>query len=147
MDKLFCVNAVILDGDKVLLCKKKRMGSEYWVLPGGSINQGESVTNACAREAKEETGYAVAIEKLLYLRQGFDVLKKTRRFEVYFLCRTIGGNLSVDDSEGEIAEAKWVSIDSLDGYKLFPEGLRDVLPTDFANSFSKNPKDLGNDEY
>lgn len=47
-------NCVLLRDDKVLLLQKPRRG--WWVAPGGKMERGESVRDACIREFREETG-------------------------------------------------------------------------------------------
>ena len=139
--------AVVLDNDKILLCRKDRLGKTYWVLPGGAIEIGESVTHAVARETKEETGYDIAIEKWLYLRHANDVLSG-RRLEVYVLGRATGGKLDgKSDPDGDIKEARWVPLTEMHTLDAKPAILKDVLAADFASNFVKNPRDLGFEEY
>lgn len=47
-------NCVLLKDGKVLLLQKPRRG--WWVAPGGKMEQGESIREACIREYREETG-------------------------------------------------------------------------------------------
>lgn len=58
-------SAVIFDAarEKVLLVR--RHDSEMWGLPGGQMQAGESVTEACGREVLEETGLQVEVRKLI----------------------------------------------------------------------------------
>ena len=60
------VGAVILDGDKILLEKRKNMPSKgKWSVPGGLVELGEGVEKAVAREVKEETGLDVYEPRLI----------------------------------------------------------------------------------
>jgi ADP-ribose pyrophosphatase YjhB (NUDIX family) len=40
----------------VLLCRHEKPGREYWLLPGGGVNSGESLVDALHRELAEEVG-------------------------------------------------------------------------------------------
>ena len=55
--------AVIIEGERLLVVRRKRETKEYSVLPGGSIEFGECPEAACCREVKEETGLDVEILK------------------------------------------------------------------------------------
>ncbi|HZT45848.1 MAG TPA: NUDIX domain-containing protein [Gaiellaceae bacterium] len=51
------VSAVLRWQDRILLCRHEKPGrGEYWLLPGGGVNSGESLTDALRRELREEVG-------------------------------------------------------------------------------------------
>jgi 8-oxo-dGTP diphosphatase len=57
------VGAVIIRDRHVLMVRERRkdaagrhLGTEYWTLPGGGVEPGESSTEAVVREVAEETG-------------------------------------------------------------------------------------------
>ena len=51
------VSAVLRWEDRVLLCRHEKPGrGDYWLLPGGGVNSGESLTDALHRELREEVG-------------------------------------------------------------------------------------------
>jgi ADP-ribose pyrophosphatase YjhB (NUDIX family) len=53
------VSAVLRWGDRLLLCRHEKPGrGEYWLLPGGGVNSGESLVDALYRELEEECGIA-----------------------------------------------------------------------------------------
>lgn len=50
------VSAILRWSDRVLLCRHEKPGREYWLLPGGGVNSGESLVDALHRELREEVG-------------------------------------------------------------------------------------------
>ncbi len=50
------VSAILRWRGRVLLCRHEKPGKEYWLLPGGGVNAGESLTDALNRELDEEVG-------------------------------------------------------------------------------------------
>src|SRR3954452_4429735 len=50
------VSALLLWHDRILLCRHEKPGREYWLLPGGGVNSGESLVDALRRELTEEVG-------------------------------------------------------------------------------------------
>ena len=80
----------IVENDKVLLTQREDF--EVWCLPGGHVDPGESVAQTAIREAKEETGLQVELQRLvgIYSRLengGSDV------HLVVFAAKSVGGML------------------------------------------------------
>ncbi|HEY3206278.1 MAG TPA: NUDIX hydrolase [Gaiellaceae bacterium] len=50
------VSALLRWNEGVLLCRHEKPGKEYWLLPGGGVNAGESLVDALHRELAEELG-------------------------------------------------------------------------------------------
>ena len=51
------VSALLRWEDRILLCRHEKAGrGEYWLLPGGGVNAGESLVDALHRELSEEVG-------------------------------------------------------------------------------------------
>ncbi|MFH1175586.1 MAG: NUDIX hydrolase [bacterium] len=84
--------AIIVDGKgKVLLCH--RTEHNFWALPGGGLEKGETPWEGVIREVKEETGLNVEVERLI------DVSSKPHEDNVgfTFLCKVSGGEIIPDD--------------------------------------------------
>jgi 8-oxo-dGTP diphosphatase len=50
------VSALLRWNEGVLLCRHEKPDKEYWLLPGGGVNAGESLVDALHRELAEELG-------------------------------------------------------------------------------------------
>ena len=50
------VSAILRRENQILLCRHEKGEKEYWLLPGGGVNSGESLVDALHRELAEELG-------------------------------------------------------------------------------------------
>lgn len=50
------VQAVLFSADRLLCVRHRKTDADYWVLPGGHLEPGESIWDALDRELGEETG-------------------------------------------------------------------------------------------
>jgi len=79
--------ALVIDADSHVLLK--RDPNRGWELPGGHLDDGESILECAIREVKEETGIEVEIVKFCGIAH--DV--KNRRCTFFWIARPIGGQL------------------------------------------------------
>jgi ADP-ribose pyrophosphatase YjhB (NUDIX family) len=92
------------DSREILLMK--RSDNEHWGLPGGYVEPGESVVVATAREVREETGYEIAVGRLvgIYSDPSTQVIEYAdrRRVQAINLCfNAVAGELGVPTTPHE----------------------------------------------
>ena len=100
-----CVGVVVSDGNGRLLVVQRahEPGMGRWSIPGGRVEPGETDAQAVVREAREETGVEVAVERLL---GEVDVPGPGVVFRIRdFACRPLGGFLVAGD---DAADARFV---------------------------------------
>ena len=127
MEKRVSARAIIIDNGEVLTMfrrKKKDDGSykEYYVMPGGGVEDGESLEETVIRELKEE--YNVDIRIIGYL--GCEEREKTLGH--MFHCEIISGVPSLGGpeldrcSEDNYYEIKRVNVSELDDIDIDGKG-------------------------
>lgn len=100
------VDSLTLDPNgRVLLIRRGRPPFEgRWALPGGFVEIGETVEEACIRETREETGVDVEIESILGVFSRPDRDPRGHTVSIVFRCRPVGGSAAGGD---DAAEARW----------------------------------------
>jgi len=56
MEPRIRVSAILRREDRILLIRQQKGDRDYWLLPGGGVNGGESLVDALRRELTEEVG-------------------------------------------------------------------------------------------
>lgn len=119
------VCAVILNKKKQILLHK-RSDSDFWALPGGTMETGESISQCCSREISEEMGLEVKIEKLVGIYTSpncvfeWVVGKKSKTWQIFvvaFLCKAKNDRLNLNF---ESTEASWFSEKEIEKLKTLP---------------------------
>ena len=74
-------SAIIIQDGKILLIHRHKNGQEYWVFPGGGVEEGETVEQTFVREVEEETSL-----KIINFKLGFRIQNNP-----YFYCEVGSG--------------------------------------------------------
>jgi 8-oxo-dGTP diphosphatase len=98
---------VVLDdsGKKVLMLL--RQDFRMWTLPGGGVEPGETTEQAAIRETREETGYQVAVDRLV------GTYRRPRMGDVRYVYRAHVTGGQARGSGPETAAVDWVPVDDL----------------------------------
>lgn len=122
---------LIQRGGEILLQNRIKADWQGYALPGGHVEPGESIVDACYREMKEETGLTILNAKLCGVKQ-FPI--EGGRY-IVFLFKT-------DSFEGELhssgeGKMEWVPLDKLNEYNTVSDlkELLDVMLRDDLTEF------------
>jgi mutator protein MutT len=114
------VGAIILDGDKILLEKRKNDPSKgKWTVPGGLVELGETVEQAVIREVNEETRLEVYDPRLVDVVNYISLDEKGAveyHFVIVDYLVTVRGGKPKADSDA--ADLKWVPFNEVEEYDL-----------------------------
>jgi len=89
--------AVVVRAEEVLLARWTSPRGPEWTLPGGGLDFGEDPADAAVREVREETGYTVRLEDLLFVNSFRRVLPDApvdfHAIQIVYAATVIGGEL------------------------------------------------------
>jgi ADP-ribose pyrophosphatase YjhB (NUDIX family) len=126
LDPKLAVGTIITDEEKRVVLVKRAIDPGYgkWVFPGGYVDRGEEVRLAAIREAREETGLDVRLDRLINI---YSYTGRTPVIIVY-AATMIGGCLGCDDEglEARFFEPTEIPWDEL-AFRSTSEALREFL--------------------
>ncbi|PHD55525.1 DNA mismatch repair protein MutT [Bacillus toyonensis] len=127
------VTGILIESEKVLLVKQK-VANRDWSLPGGRVENGETLEEAMIREMKEETGLDVKVKNLLYVCDKPDALPSL--LHITFLLERMEGEITLPSNEFDhnpIQDVQMVRIEELSSYG-FSEKFTKLASEKFLNA-------------
>lgn len=120
---------IIIKNKKILLIHRIKDGKEYYVFPGGAIEQDESPKEAAIREIKEE----LSINNVVIDRFLFQITNRGNK-EFYYLVKSFSGQPKLGGEEKQRMNKNnqyyptWINLDKLkDLNNLYPEPAREKI--------------------
>lgn len=126
------VAAVMVMEGHVLI--HRQATDDHWALPGGRVEVMEDSQTSIIREVKEELGFDVKVDRLLWFTENFFDYKDRKFHEIGLYYQ-----VTIDDDhfsftaepflgeEGERLVYQWVPVDQLEEILLYPEFVRKSL--------------------
>ncbi len=134
------VSALIVNQkNEFLLVNLVSFKEKYFAIPGGGVEQGETLEDAVYREIYEELGVSkndlqIIGQSDIPLRFKFKEIKLNRdgvEYEgserYFFGLKFIGNDRDIKLQEGEIRFYKWVPVENLKDYLLFDNQLVETI--------------------
>lgn len=106
------VTGVVIEDDAILLLDQDTEGARSWSLPGGKVENGETLEEALVREMREETGVEVEVGRLLYVCD----VTSAHVVHITFEARRVGGQVGVVTEGADtrpIRQVEFVPLDRL----------------------------------
>jgi len=131
----------ILIRNGALLCTKNVgwRGDNYYLLPGGGQEHGETLVQALQRECLEEIGARVSVKSLRYVREYIgknhafaERQSGVHQLEYMFECELLdepNHAIAANPDAGQ-TDLIWIALDKLNDHQIFPSDLkRLILPS------------------
>lgn len=138
---------IVINNDKILL--NEFGGGQYYNIPGGGVEPGETVKQAVIREIYEESGLNVTVEDLIFALEyepnkcNF-IYGNTPKVSLVFRCFLNGDDVikppsvpDIDPDDPEISsESKWIPISGLKNINYVPYIHEQLIEYIKTNNFS-----------
>ncbi|MBN3865709.1 NUDIX domain-containing protein [Pseudomonas frederiksbergensis] len=132
---------VLLRNEKILIIKVKDKGGEWWILPGGGQDFGETLQDCLIRECNEELGISVNVGPCIMVREFIGTKKNTvigdvsnKQFlELYFFIHTTETPDLIPRDPGHLS-LEWVDVEKLSSLNFFPKIIIEKLSTNEIDS-------------
>ena len=115
---------------QILLIHRWKNGEEYFVIPGGGAESGETAVKAAQREIQEELGWSLSEKQL----QTAFTFRNGHRLEIYFHAAishtsapVIQGEEALRSHAQNIYQPEWLDIEAIRNLNLRLAGLKNLL--------------------
>lgn len=113
------VAGILVENGKLLLVAHKKNENVYWLLPGGGVDFGESLTEALKREFLEELNIHIEVGELLLISETIFPSGERQILNICFCCEYTGGEYLLG-SEQRLYDFGFFTEDEIKGKKILP---------------------------
>lgn len=113
--------SAVVTNDRGEILMQRRVDNNFWALPGGTMDFGETIVQTAEREVREETGLDVRVDGIVgtfsdprHIIEYSDG-EVRQQFNICFHASLVGGGLR---SSHESTEVRWISADQLDELEI-----------------------------
>lgn len=117
MERVNVVYCLIYNAETEQILMVHNADVDSWSMPGGAVEDNETLEQAAIREVMEETGLVVEINDVVAINECIFNKKNEHAIFITFRANIVGGEISISDYD-EISTIKWVDIPTAN--KLMP---------------------------
>ncbi|MDD2714368.1 MAG: NUDIX domain-containing protein [Candidatus Wallbacteria bacterium] len=113
------VALIMIKDDSILMIKHRKDDSEYWLVPGGGIEYGETVEQALRREIMEECGVEIEVDRFAF---SCETIGGHHRhiLHLFFTGKILSGKLKLG-TEGNLVGLGFMKIAELPTITVYPK--------------------------
>ena len=125
-------SAIIFDAGRQKLLLTRRSDNGRWCLPGGGMDAGESASEACAREVREETGLDVRVTRIAGVYTSphqiieYSDGNRIQPIAFSFEAEVVGGELGLSEETTDYGYFTFHEMDGLDLMEHHKERIQDA---------------------
>lgn len=134
---------VLVRGEEILLVQHRKAGRQYWLVPGGGVEEGETLVAAACREVHEELGLQVGVDRLVLLCEAIDPRGTRHIVNFFFLGHIQGGTLRRVAGDPVLVDARYWPVGALATLETYPPVGSHLLAA-FRQGFHGPVQVLGN---
>ena len=130
------VRAIIIEDGKVLLMHRNKHGQEYWVFPGGGLeDMDDNIESGLKRECLEELGVNIEVKDLC-MKIVFLPSDSVGHIQYFYNCKIVSGEVGTgtgpeftnrDINKYGTYEVVWIPIAELKDKNVYPFEVRDKV--------------------
>jgi ADP-ribose pyrophosphatase YjhB (NUDIX family) len=113
--------SAVVTNERGEILMQRRVDNNFWALPGGTMDFGETIAQTAEREVREETGLDVRVDGIVgtfsdprHIIEYSDG-EVRQQFNICFHATLLGGELR---SSSESKEVRWVAPEQLDNLEI-----------------------------
>ena len=143
MERTRVAGIIFIDGKLALMHRKDVLKRpempEYYTLPGGGLEEGETIEEGTKREIKEEFGIDVELVKKLYEITS----EKNKQKEIFYLCKYVSGTFGTGEGPEFSGDPKYIEsgkylpelidIENIEKINLMPPEIKNRIIEDIQN--------------
>lgn len=125
MDTKIKVRAIIIKDGRLLLIRRVKDNKEYWVFPGGGLEEFDLTPDAgLERECKEELGVDVSVAAI-FTEQVFGTYR-----EIFYICTILRGKIGTGKGPEFTGDPKLVGTYEPEWIPIFDLSKKNVQPVE-----------------